>query len=386
MMTRLGSIVRLLRKPLPLYFGSSDRRRPAKPGMTLPSISIDGPWSMWTYCGASRQQIGSRDARLRTRQNGGKGLYALRSGHAPDACRRRTGHSRQPMTAKMTMMTSPSPTSKPTVGRSGLTTSTDVGSSEMQEHDGSTASQKGTIVRPNIQDRPYCTHECLRGLAFGGPIDEKCPNLANHDSMHITLREFLRLAKVQLAVDRGKDADCVPLYLSGSRGSLFKFRLSCHGYTLVAKGVEAVDTKHLRYENKIYSHVQDLQGKFVPVCLGVVHLIKPYYYDSVVYEDLMFLSYGGRPVLRSLGEVNADITNEILVGLARLHQYGVLHHDAEPRNVLYDKRTGRCMIVDLMLAEFHGRQPLGPINVNGRNRKRKWVPIKHEKDVFAVEA
>ncbi|EXL67606.1 hypothetical protein FOPG_16285 [Fusarium oxysporum f. sp. conglutinans race 2 54008] len=281
---------------------------------------------------------------------------------------------------------SPSPTPNPTVSRSGLTTSTDVGSSEMQEHDGSAASQEGTIVRPNIQDRPYCTHECLRGLAFGGSIDEKCPNLANHGNIHITLREFLRLAKVQLAVDRGKDADCVPLYLSGSRGSLFKFRLSSHGYTLVAKGVEAMDTKHLRYENKIYSHLQDLQGKIVPVCLGVVHLIKPYYYDSGVYEDFMFLSYGGRPVLKGLGEANADIANEILAALSRLHQHGVLHHDAEPRNVLYDKRTGRCMIVDLMLAEFHGRQPLGPINVNGRNRKRKWAPRKHEKDVFAIEA
>ncbi|KAH7201277.1 hypothetical protein DER44DRAFT_669271 [Fusarium oxysporum] len=147
-----------------------------------------------------------------------------------------------------------------------------------------------------------------------------------------------------------------------------------------------MDTKHLRYENKIYSHLQDLQGKIVPVCLGVVHLIKPYYYDSGVYEDFMFLSYGGRPVLRGLGEVNADITNEILAALSRLHQHGVLHRDAEPRNVLYDKRTGRCMIVDLMLAEFLDRQPLGPINVNGRNRKRKWAPRKHEQDVFAVEA
>ncbi|EXL39778.1 hypothetical protein FOCG_17630 [Fusarium oxysporum f. sp. radicis-lycopersici 26381] len=281
---------------------------------------------------------------------------------------------------------SPSPTPNPTVGRSGLTTSTDVGSSEMQEHDGSAASQEGTIARPNIHDRPYCTHECLRGLAFGGSMDEKCPNLANHGNMHITLREFLRLAKVQLAVDRGKDANCVPLYLSGSRGSLFKFCLSSHGYTLVAKGVEAMDTEHLRYENKVYNYLQDLQGKFVPVCLGIINLVKPYYYDSGVYEDFMFLSYGGRPVLKDLGKVNADVANEILAALGRLHQHGVLHHDAEPRNVLYDQRTGRCMIVDLMLAEFHDRKPLGPINVNGRNRKRKWAPRKHEKDVFAVEA
>lgn len=79
---------------------------------------------------------------------------------------------------------SPSPTPNPTVGRSGLTTPTDVGSSEMQEHDGSAASQEGTIVGPNIQDRPYYTHECIRGLAFGGSMDEKCPNLANHAWQH----------------------------------------------------------------------------------------------------------------------------------------------------------------------------------------------------------
>ncbi|KAH7008745.1 hypothetical protein EDB80DRAFT_576021 [Ilyonectria destructans] len=100
----------------------------------------------------------------------------------------------------------------------------------------------------------------------------------------------------------------------------------------------------------------------------------------------MFLSYGGRPVLKELGEVNTGVTNKILAALSRLHQHRVLHCDAEPRNVLYDKRTGRCMIVDLMLAKFHARQPLRPINVNGRNRKRKWAPKKHEKDVFAVEA
>ncbi|KAG4282241.1 hypothetical protein FPRO04_13362 [Fusarium proliferatum] len=151
---------------------------------------------------------------------------------------------------------SPSPTPNPTVGRSGLTTSTDVGSSEMQEHDESAASQEGTIVRPNIQDQSYCTHECLHGLAFGGSMDEKCPNLANHGSMHITLREFLRLAQAQLAGDRGKDADCMPLYLSGSRGSIFKFRLSSHGYRLVAKGVEIMTSQSLTIEAARQSYIR----------------------------------------------------------------------------------------------------------------------------------
>ncbi|EPE03243.1 serine threonine protein kinase [Ophiostoma piceae UAMH 11346] len=282
---------------------------------------------------------------------------------------------------------SPSPTPKLGASHRGAstTTSTGAGSSEMQGRDGNTALQGGTNMRPNIRDRPYCTHECLRGLAFGGPMDQKCPNVADHGNAHINRREFLQLARDQLAVDRGEDADCVPLYLSGSRGSLFKFRLSSHGYTLVAKGVEAMDAKRLLYENKIYSHLQDLQGKHVPVCLDVINLIKPYYFDSGVYENFMFLSYGGRSVLKGLTEVNTNAVQKIIFALGRLHQHGVLHRDAEPRNVLYDKRTGRFMIVDLMLAELRTRQSLGPVDVNKRNRKRTWAPRKHEKDAFAAE-
>jgi hypothetical protein len=44
------------------------------------------------------------------------------------------------------------------------------------------------------------------------------------------------------------------------------------------------------------------------------------------------------------------------------------------------------MIVDLMLAELHDRQPLGPINGSGKSLKRKWAPRKYEKEVFTAEA
>ncbi|KAF7549501.1 hypothetical protein G7046_g8336 [Stylonectria norvegica] len=261
---------------------------------------------------------------------------------------------------------SPSPTPNPGVSHRGASTikPIGVGSSEMQGQCRNTASQEGANVRPNIQERLYCTHECLRGLAFSDPMDRKCPNLADHGNAHINQREFLQLARDQLAVDRGKDADCVPLYLSGSRGSLFKFCLSSHGYILVAKGVEAMDAEHLLYEIEIYSHLRDLQGKFIPVCLGFVDLIKPYYFNSGVYKAFMFLSYGGRPVLKGLREVKTNIVKKILTALGRLYQHGVLHRDAKPRNVLYDKCTGRCMIMDFMLAELCPRKPLGPVNVN----------------------
>jgi hypothetical protein len=248
---------------------------------------------------------------------------------------------------------SPSPTPNLT-GRS-LGESRGTSSSEIQVQGRVSHTQGNADKRQDIRDRPYCTHECLRGVAFGGPLDGKCPNIAIHGEAHIDRQSFVALLRDQLATDRGDDADCTPLGISGSRGSLFKLCLSLRGYTLVAKGVEVMDARHLRHENKIYDHVWSLQGTIVPVCLGVVDLIKPYYFDSGVYVHFLLLSYGGRPVLREMKEVRPNVVDQIIIALKRLHQNRILHHDAEPRNVLYDRSSGRCMLVDLMLAEIHIR-------------------------------
>ena len=82
-------------------------------------------------------------------------------------------------------------------------------------------------------------------------MDENCPNSDHHGQVHIARLEFLRLVRNQLATDRGRDADCAPLYRSRARGSLYKVRLSSHGYTLVAKGMEDLDRAHLQHENEI---------------------------------------------------------------------------------------------------------------------------------------
>ncbi|KAF5023369.1 hypothetical protein F66182_4572 [Fusarium sp. NRRL 66182] len=278
---------------------------------------------------------------------------------------------------------SPSPTPNPTMNKRSVNAPQP---NKGQEDIGEGNSQQGSRQRGNIKDRPYCTHECLRGLAFGGPLDEKCPNAEHHASRHIGRNEFLHLIQEQLAIDRGTDADCMPLYVSGSRGSLFKVRLSSHGYTLVAKGVEFMDADSLRHEEKMYGHLRDLQGDYIPVCLGLIDLIKPYYYDCGVYKHFMFLSYAGRPVLAELRKVCGQVVDQILTALKQLHKHRVLHRDAEPRNVLYDKRTGKCMIVDLMLAESCAREALGFIDVNNQSRKRKRGLQKQGKDSFAAEA
>ena len=211
-------------------------------------------------------------------------------------------------------------------------------------------------------------------------MDENCPNVSDHGQQHVERLEFLRLVRDQLAKDRGPDADCMPLYLSGSRGSLFKVRLSSHGYTLVAKGVERPDLRYLSHENQLYDRLKAIQGKHVPVCLGMIDLVRPCYYDSGVFVHFMFLSWAGRPLFQCAGQVSrADVVDEVTIAFKKLHVLRVLHRDAKPRNLLYDPKTRTLMVVDFERAEFRERQPLGPISPNGqRKRKRGQEDMKDD--------
>ncbi|KAJ3562288.1 hypothetical protein NPX13_g8620 [Xylaria arbuscula] len=191
-------------------------------------------------------------------------------------------------------------------------------------------------------------------------MDGECPNFGDHQRQHISLSEFQRLIRAQLARDRGSDADAMPLYLSGSVGALFKVRLSSHGYTLVAKGVEHARLTRLQHEKKVYDRLRTIQGKYVPVCLGNVDLVLPYYYDGGVYKHFLFLGWAGRPLFDLHSEADkAAIVDTVSAGFKAIHNLHVLHGDAD---------NGHVMIVDFERAKLSNREPLGPISPN---RKRK---------------
>jgi chemotaxis protein histidine kinase CheA len=236
-----------------------------------------------------------------------------------------------------------------------------------------------------IMDRPFCTHLCLLGLAFGGAMDKDCPNLRDHPIKHIDQKTFLYLIRNQLATDRGSDADCKELCIKGARGALFKIRLSSYGYTLVAKGVEWPNVCHLEHEHCVYDHIRSIQGSFVPVCLGSVELELPYYYDCGKYIKMLFLSWAGRPLFEYLNQTSEGrFLNQTAAALQALHKLQVLHKDPEPRNVLWNEQSQHLMLVDFERAEIC-RQPLGTIMPN-RKRKRgsgekKWTV----KDEFVLE-
>ncbi|KAI1770059.1 hypothetical protein F4818DRAFT_450636 [Hypoxylon cercidicola] len=237
-----------------------------------------------------------------------------------------------------------------------------------------------------IENRLYCTQECLSGLAKGGPIDQECPNAADHGEQHLDPSEFRRLIRVQLAQDRGPEADAAPLYVSGAIGSLFKVRLSAYGYTLVAKGVERGRFARLRHEDQTYDRLRSIQGRCIPVSLGMIDLILPYYYNGGVFEHFMFLSWAGLPLheVAKGALVKTMIANKIATAFEKIHALRVLHGDAALRNILYDVHGGNPIIVDFERAVVCDRQPLRSI---GLNRKRKHgVSQQKNEDDFTLES
>jgi tRNA A-37 threonylcarbamoyl transferase component Bud32 len=287
--------------------------------------------------------------------------------------------------------TPPTPTPKPSAagrrrergqlaaGRQGVRKS-------QEQKDESRPIEKKAASIARIEDRPFCTQQCLLGLAYGGDLDDRCPNLRYHRERHISLNTFLSLIRTQLASDRGRGADCKPLHMKGSRGALFKVRLSSHGYTLVAKGMEKVKRKYLVHESKVYDHLRSIQGSRIPVSLGILNLELPYYYDAGIYFSMLLLSWGGRSLHQCLSPQNeACILNQVNRTLRELHGQQVLHKDVEPRNWLWDEQQGRLMLVDFERAEIRSRPPLGTLSPNRKRTLQGNLKFEVKEDEFYCE-
>jgi len=232
--------------------------------------------------------------------------------------------------------------------------------------------------------RQYCTQECLHGLLTGGILDRNCPNVKDHCSkakdlcQHVVNSStFLRMMRNQLAFDR--DTDCKPLYIQGARGALFKLTLTSYGYTVAAKGTISAFTPYLRHEAAVYKRLSSIQGIYVPVCLGAIDLVRPYYHNGDQITHMLLLSWGGTRLDRHINRDNeSDVMAQAITSLQAIHQLGVLHQDAMPRNMLWNTEGKRVMVVDFERAELAKSQvmkkrvKLRMISPNQRStRKRK---------------
>lgn len=88
----------------------------------------------------------------------------------------------------------------------------------------------------------------------------------------------------------------------------------------------------------------------------------------------MFLSWVRRPLFEFLDKVNkAGAVDKVAAIFKAVHKLRILHHNAEPRNILFSAISDNIMAVDFEHAEFHGRQPLG-------SKRRRRLSQKQEEE------
>jgi hypothetical protein len=80
-------------------------------------------------------------------------------------------------------------------------------------------------------------------------------------------------------LEENLDSGCEPLGEQGARGALFKLTSDLYGYTFVAKGTVEAFIPDLMHEKEVYQHLNKLQEEVIPVYLGNISLVKPYFLD-----------------------------------------------------------------------------------------------------------
>jgi len=94
---------------------------------------------------------------------------------------------------------------------------------------------------------------------------------------------------------------CEPLGKQGTRGTLFRLTLEWYGYTFVAKGTVTAFEAKLKHEGLVYQHLDEVQGELVPVYLGNISLVRPYFLDiGVRIVHMLFMSWEGEQARKDL--------------------------------------------------------------------------------------
>ncbi|GAA93206.1 hypothetical protein AKAW_11318 [Aspergillus luchuensis IFO 4308] len=128
--------------------------------------------------------------------------------------------------------------------------------------------QKQTSRQDGHSTRPYCTMACIRGLANREPLDQNCPYWELHGGSRHSIgpQEFTRQLHCQLARDR--ELGFEQLHVCGRTEYLIKATLLSRGYTVILKATTVEKQHRLQTEVDNYRRLRNLQGQYIPVCLG----------------------------------------------------------------------------------------------------------------------
>ncbi|KAH8723917.1 hypothetical protein GQ44DRAFT_773500 [Phaeosphaeriaceae sp. PMI808] len=231
---------------------------------------------------------------------------------------------------------------------------TPISSSSAPPQDQNAASdEESDFGTPSRRQPSYCTQNCLLGLAKGGPLDMACPNVRDHGQNHHQIDGPTFLIRIQQQLSDDLDTDFEPVSRPSACGVLFRVRLKSHGYTVAAKCTPIHFVHYLQHEADVYDLLCPIQGIHVPVHLGNIDLVTPYYYEGICkLVHIMFLSFGGKPISHCLTTWNRLlITEQLDYSTQIIHNLGVLHRDLKLRNILWNEETDRVMVIDFEHAE-----------------------------------
>lgn len=256
-------------------------------------------------------------------------------------------------------------------------------------------------INVSMDKVPFCSPRCLRSLTSEGTTDTLCPNWTVHAQTQqrpTSAAQLRSLARTCVALPTYIQGDCntqedppvlleegtenaVYMGLYGASSALFKVRVG--GYVLAAKAARSVhptmDRKmlqRLRLEHEAYKKLHTLQGHGVPMCLGLVDVSPPqsgqadrsaHAVNIAHFSGFLLLSWAGSSLLNTCANVDMDQERTWLARLrvdvdhrlSQMHMLGILHGDAELRNILVTygehNHAATVSLVDFERAVTKGR-------------------------------
>ncbi|CAG8982299.1 hypothetical protein HYALB_00014022 [Hymenoscyphus albidus] len=221
----------------------------------------------------------------------------------------------------------------------------------------------------DVCHRQYCTQACLLGLVRKRPLDDACPNVNAHrahktGNYHaLEQKSLIKLMSRQLA--ENPDNGCEPLGKQGACGALFRLTLEWYGYTFVAKGTVTAFEAKLKHEGLVYQHLNEVQGELIPVYLGNISLVCPYFLDvGVRIVHMLLMSWAGEQARNdSMLAMGRDLATETNRAVTKMLDCGVEHRDVRPPNILWNSEGRKVILVDFERSEISKQMPILQENI-----------------------
>jgi hypothetical protein len=116
----------------------------------------------------------------------------------------------------------------------------------------------------------------------------------------------------------------------------FRLTLEPNGYTFITKGNITVFKAKLKYEGLVYRYLDEAQGELIPVYLGNISLVRPYFLNigvRIIY--ILFILWAGKQVYKDLIlAIGRDLAVETSRAVIKILDYGIEYRNIRPPNVL----------------------------------------------------